>query len=212
MTIDPDGWLAALNAATDRDVSGTAAKAIVRAYLASRSSAIAEEPVATITELGEVMVPSPTEFKAMFDALPEVPHGGIKSIEVYASPQPHTGRPSIDVDAMVTELNRRLAMDSENVVHRADVRAALNAALTVEPEAGWQDIKTAPRDGTAFLATSEINGTTQVIGYDPGDVDTEPHWSDVGCKIATPTTWFNLHYFTHWMPLPAARIRSALAP
>jgi hypothetical protein len=61
------------------------------------------EPVATITELGEVMVPHRGEFQAMFDALPEVPNGGIKTIEVYTAPPASTG---IEEAARVAERNR----------------------------------------------------------------------------------------------------------
>jgi hypothetical protein len=57
----------------------------------------------------------------------------------------------------------------------------------------WQDISTAPKDGTRILLFA--NGRVSVGGFDP-------HWSGncwvfIDPRIATGTGP------THWMPLPA---------
>ena len=71
------------------------------------------------------------------------------------------------------------------------------------PDAQWQPIETAPKDGTAVLLWlgapwSEVR---QMWWYDPWDVwlaagEDEPDAGDerFGCGSAIPT---------HWMPLPA---------
>lgn len=41
------------------------------------------DPIATIIEDGTVAVTQDSTLGELFDALPDVPHGGVKSIEVY---------------------------------------------------------------------------------------------------------------------------------
>lgn len=41
------------------------------------------ESFATITETGEVFAADPSDLKKFFEALQEVPHGGMKTVDVY---------------------------------------------------------------------------------------------------------------------------------
>ncbi len=76
-------------------------------------------------------------------------------------------------------------------LNRDTCAAELEALLSVSPqENGWQDISTAPKDGTQILAFDEgLILVTQWVELEGVD-----GWWDSG-KIDPPPT--------HWMPLPA---------
>lgn len=59
---------------------------------------------------------------------------------------------------------------------------------------GWQDISTAPKDGTKVLGWAD--GDFTVVEWSPGD-----YWTLSECgAYASDGEWWP----THWMPLPAA--------
>ena len=67
---------------------------------------------------------------------------------------------------------------------------AAQAALTAAKAGGWQDISTAPKDGTRFIAWRKYSTRPLIARY----------WKDFG--------WFededglHLYNLTHWQPLP----------
>ena len=73
-----------------------------------------------------------------------------------------------------------------------------HAPVTASP--GWQPIETAPRDGTAILASGLNHGKGPSRHYSVVE------WMDFGCESG----WYAYKdsdphiYLTHWMPLPAA--------
>jgi len=76
-------------------------------------------------------------------------------------------------------------------IYTADqMRAYALAALTAAKAGGWQDISTAPKDGTRFIAWRKYSTRPLIARY----------WKDFG--------WFededglHLYNLTHWQPLP----------
>lgn len=68
----------------------------------------------------------------------------------------------------------------------------------------WQDIETAPRDGTEILICHAESGTMLVAGWDKRERDDWP-W----CTADGPS--YHRSFASHWMPLPEApRLSAAL--
>jgi hypothetical protein len=66
--------------------------------------------------------------------------------------------------------------------------------------AEWQDIASAPKDGTEFVML-DANVKTPAVGLWMSDVE----WLNIGKKIGEAKAepgWFPLATPTHWMPLP----------
>ncbi len=88
---------------------------------------------------------------------------------------------------------------------RAQQPAAPVSGVTVR-EAGWQPIETAPKDGTAILASGLDHGKGPSRHYSVVE------WMDFGCESG----WYPdedadpLIYLSHWMPLPEPPALSAL--
>ena len=72
---------------------------------------------------------------------------------------------------------------------------------------GWQDIATAPKDGTPILAINcrhPKHPPVVVIWQTDPDVrmvGSEPHWADAATAGGT-ALYYNGLYFSHWQPLP----------
>ncbi len=64
------------------------------------------------------------------------------------------------------------------------------------PGSGWQEIASAPKDGTRLLLARKqvMSGELTVVSghWNSGGAMHMPHWS----------TCANIHDWTHWMPLP----------
>lgn len=132
----------------NRHYEGTERQAMARELLAARSASKGgAEPVATITELGEVMVPSPSGFKAMFDRMPKAPHGGIKSIEVYAHPPSPTT--ISDEQVSTPDLQQRLvtALYGPNVRRSDTVEELTDALIAVTATLRAARIRPSEADG-----------------------------------------------------------------
>lgn len=74
---------------------------------------------------------------------------------------------------------------------------------------GWQDISTAPKDGTPLLAGSIHHSDREVVcwqdGLPSGSMDTDAAWEGwVNDGPQKDRFYVNPRYFTHFMPLPAA--------
>jgi len=74
---------------------------------------------------------------------------------------------------------------------------------------GWQDISTAPKDGTPLLAGSIHHSDREVVcwqdGLPSGSMDTDAAWEGwVNDGPQKDRLYVNPRYFTHFMPLPAA--------
>lgn len=104
-------------------------------------------------------------------------------------------------EALIDRLHAAL-VESEKAL--ADVmRAGMDYAENVgERLVGWQDMSTAPTDGTPILAI--VEGTPRIVCWASSSFDEPQGWRSVvqifrggGCRI---NNWFNLP--THWMPLP----------
>lgn len=92
-------------------------------------------------------------------------------------------------------------------------RAALEAAAKVQPSAasdGWQDISTAPKDGTMILLFNAAHDEQAVMGWtdDVGLPDVFPDgcWTNVGSRSASAAISLMVYggYFQYWRPLPAS--------
>ncbi len=70
----------------------------------------------------------------------------------------------------------------------------------------WQDIGTAPKDGSRFLATHEASGVIAITWH--GKTSHVPLY---GWCHGEDAEDIDLWQPTHWQPLPAPPIRSALA-
>lgn len=68
----------------------------------------------------------------------------------------------------------------------------------------WQPIETAPKDGTRIWIYSERRGTREARFYQEFEDGTS--WYDVMVGGGPMTIFYDA---THWMPLPAARLRNA---
>jgi hypothetical protein len=67
----------------------------------------------------------------------------------------------------------------------------------------WQPIKTAPADGSLFLAYNTAHGDMAVVGLTNTPDEDEPWcWTDVGGANRGIAATYNGHYFQFWMPLP----------
>lgn len=68
----------------------------------------------------------------------------------------------------------------------------------------WQDIETAPKDGTAVLVYATRDGWTdgaRIVCARFGGLG--PRWSIYGCgPIGRSEQWLDVCNPTHWMPLP----------
>ena len=72
----------------------------------------------------------------------------------------------------------------------------------------WRDFRTAPKNGTPILASSDPREWPCII-----------HWGHVGRYTTSPYMWIGHEYgpmgdgdFTHWMPLPDSPKREVPAP
>jgi len=92
--------------------------------------------------------------------------------------------------------------------HEVDAITAWNTRPTPTPsdQAGWQDIATAPRDGTAILAYRDDAGV-----FTAHYVEADAHISSMINPPEGDCYWFTTggedltgDMFTHWMPLPTA--------
>lgn len=77
------------------------------------------------------------------------------------------------------------------------------------PGGGWQDISTAPKDGTPLLAGSIHHSEREVVcwqdGLPSGSMDTDAEWEGwVNDGPQKDRFYANPRYFTHWQPLSAA--------
>ncbi|ASE40948.1 DUF551 domain-containing protein [Brevundimonas vesicularis] len=91
-------------------------------------------------------------------------------------------------------------------LHRWLLAAAPASPL---PGGGWQDISTAPKDGTPLLAGSIHHSTREVVcwqdGLPSGSMDTDAEWEGwVNDGPHKDRFYANPRYFTHWQPLPTA--------
>ncbi len=72
----------------------------------------------------------------------------------------------------------------------------------------WQDIATAPKDGTLVL----LFGAYCWMGFDGGPDEDSPvgcvmgRFGDGGWRTVTNNPYFDDVYPTHWMPLPSAPV------
>ena len=99
---------------------------------------------------------------------------------------------------------RELDTNFEFEGRMAVLRNHLHHFILARPDANqWQPIETAPKDGRLMIAHNLIMNSTYVVGWDAGNKDDEPHWSDVPNRNAAESLWFNERYFSLWMPLPA---------
>jgi hypothetical protein len=76
--------------------------------------------------------------------------------------------------------------------------------MTGDP-GGWQDIASAPKDGSMIMLFNEHHGEQCVMGWTEGvmeDVFESGFWSDVGGRNAAITMSVNPSYFQFWRPLP----------
>lgn len=158
----------------------------------------------------------PTE--AMLDAA----RGLIMSLS-FGVPNYETSLSDVSRSGYYGELWRDILTDEERSMkgpitkaHRAQLiyRAMLAAApASPLPGGGWQDISTAPRDGTPLLAGSIHHSDREVVcwqdGLPSGSVagamnpdEPEEGWVNEGPR--KDRFYANPRYFTHWMPLPAA--------
>jgi len=80
----------------------------------------------------------------------------------------------------------------------ADLRDTIIAALS-EGEMGWRPIKTAPKDGTHFLATHVKSGVQRITWYGKTS-----HIALYGWCEGEDAEDIDLWEPTHWMPLPKA--------
>ncbi|WP_138476181.1 DUF551 domain-containing protein [Dyadobacter bucti] len=61
----------------------------------------------------------------------------------------------------------------------------------------WQDISTAPRDGTEILALQDLpTNIYMVVSWDDSSVDENMRWASIDGV-------YHKDLFTHWQPLPA---------
>jgi hypothetical protein len=103
-----------------------------------------------------------------------------------------------------TELRHALA-----AAQAADIIELLSRERGTVQE-GWQDISTAPKDGTWFLICRDDEGfdSYEIGCYEPLTHDRfEPAegglYRKVPVKILDHRGFNNFHRATHWMPLPA---------
>jgi len=90
------------------------------------------------------------------------------------------------------------------------VAQAIRSLAVKEGAAQWQDISTAPKDGTWFLICRDDEGfdSYEIGCYEPLTHDRfEPAegglYRKVPVKILDHRGFNNFHRATHWMPLPA---------
>jgi hypothetical protein len=69
-------------------------------------------------------------------------------------------------------------------------------------ESNWQPIKTAPKDGTEFLAYSKRCGKCDVVEWMPSVRDFLPVQMDGEMGPLPYEFGYKRHDATHWMPLP----------
>lgn len=102
-----------------------------------------------------------------------------------------------DVIRQVAELPDRTSPDDwpEAMLVTADELRIILGAARVAPggASAWQDIATAPKDGTWILAYG-IDGTVHRVSWGRTRQD-ELAW-------CTAHGWCAFRYLTHWMPLP----------
>jgi hypothetical protein len=235
MTLDPK----ALEAARDlidafcKETLDTYPPATMRDKLATdilaapRSTAIVEEPMAQRWhDVDYLMSIIDAAIEDGFDPDEDGPlldkiRSELKAIP--PSPQPHTGRAGVtealwDALAWIDTFDPETVAAAETKFGIHVGKRALNAALTVEPEApdDWQLIDTAPRDGTIFWAL-EVHPNpifrarsfeaqyeiSSQLGTLLSDNDGQR------CHDLSANRWAKP---THWRPRPADPARSALAP
>lgn len=93
------------------------------------------------------------------------------------------------------------------LVDQRDLDAALEALRLSSGGQGWQDIATAPRDGTAIFAGSVNHTSREVVcwqdGVPSGSLDSDkPQEGWVNEGPYKDRFHANPRYFTHWKPLP----------
>lgn len=89
------------------------------------------------------------------------------------------------------------------------VRAARAAIAALQPQDGWQDIASAPRDGTRVLLWMEPTPDPRYVSNDPAQPVMASYviWSDAMKREGMRDGWswygpVRCHP-THWRPLPA---------
>ena len=81
------------------------------------------------------------------------------------------------------------------------VRAALAARGAPAPELTWQDIATAPRDGTGIDLWTPMNGRVADVQW--LNNDRRKGWHRWGTDDFESPGWEPVGNATHWMPKPA---------
>ena len=109
------------------------------------------------------------------------------------NPTPHGQVPAAQGDALSDAV--RVPLDS---LHADAARAPADSVTAPAGGANWQDISTAPKDGTRFVATGHNYGI-----YSETQHVCIAQWFR-GCWMEA-SDWnetSELKYLTHWMPLP----------
>ena len=107
------------------------------------------------------------------------------------------------------ELKRRQYEQAVRKFNTMREDGSLAAPASPLPGGGWQDISTAPKDGTPLLAGSIHHSDREVVcwqdGLPSGSMDTDAEWEGwVNDGPQKDRFYANPRYFTHWQPLPAA--------
>ena len=94
------------------------------------------------------------------------------------------------VSQLVGALEELLHECEQGIATSPHARIEARSALSAAKAGGWQDISTAPKDGTRFIAWRKYSTRLLIARY----------WKDFG--------WFededglHLYNLTHWQPLP----------
>ena len=86
----------------------------------------------------------------------------------------------------------------DGMIHRGELREALRSLPTDD---GWEDIATAPRDGTRVLVTWKQDNVVGIVWCNTDS--SYPNWTDGGFDSCGTPNQFDDDWFTGWRPLPA---------
>lgn len=122
------------------------------------------------------------------EALADEGHEHAHQLSAVRASQPSEGESDAQQEG---ETSAQRVVLSDRIHVGADVGGGILPGVAdkpVGPSEGWQDISTAPKDGTRLLMVNPESGSVRIAWYD------EPHesWSYSG--VWPPT---------HWQPLPA---------